>query len=138
MDGTARSRWDVDADALIAVELPGELRELLREGLHQLGGPTRPTDALAELIGFESVESMHDDAARIGEAIRAGEALTRREWRCALVTLEVVFASSYYGAGDDWATVSPWDDQRTLVLLRSVQRALGGLRAPPRGEQASG
>ena len=99
-----------------------------------INGEVRPvrTDAVARVIGLDDVEALHDDGRRIREAIRAGEALSQRDWRRALVATEIVFASSYYGAAGDWEIVAPIDDAGSLSLLCSVQRKLAGLRAPPR------
>ncbi len=125
-------RWQVGVDELIGVELSAELRRLLREGLHQIGGPTRPTDALARVMGFDDVTSMYVEAGRIRASLLAGEPMTRLDWRRALVTTEIAFASSYYGAAMEWEDLAPWNDQQTIGLLRELQYALVGLRAPSR------
>ncbi|MBA3261089.1 MAG: hypothetical protein H0T69_01170 [Thermoleophilaceae bacterium] len=75
---------------------------------------------------------MHVDKKPIMERLRAGQALAKRDWERALVAIEIVFASSFYGAAGDWEIVSGWDDDRTLRVLRGIQRKLAGFRAPPR------
>ena len=125
--------WEIDPDAVVDAPLSDEERELLAEGLHQWGGPTRPTDALARVIGFDDVETMHAEGRRIRQQLRQGVALTKLDWRRALVALEFVLASNFYGAAGDWEIVAGgWSDERTLQTSRSIQRRLAGLRAPPR------
>jgi hypothetical protein len=132
-EGQRRIRWkELRPDDLVAPDLTSDERELLWQGLHQWGGPTRPTDAVARVIGFENVDAMHGEGQRIREAIRAGDPLSRHDWRRALVATEIAVASEYYGAGSDWEIVTAFDDGRSLSLLRGVQRRLAGLRAPPR------
>ena len=58
--------------------------------------------------------------------------MSKRDWARALVATEIGFASSYYGARTDWEIVTGWSDERTLSVLRNLQRTLAGLRAPPR------
>ena len=107
-------------------------RELLWQGLHQWGGPTRPTDAIASVIGFEDVETLHRDGDWIRHLLREGRPLTKIDWARALIAVEIVWASNYYGAAGDWEIVSGWSDEQTLRSLRSIQRKLAGLRPPPR------
>jgi hypothetical protein len=58
----------------------------------------------------------------IKEHLRARQALTKHDWERALIALEIVFANSYYGAAPHWEIVSDWDDDRTLRVLRGIQR----------------
>jgi hypothetical protein len=127
-----RPPWEIRPDEVVDVDLSAEERELLWQGLHQWGGPTRPTDAIASVIGFPSVDAMHVEKKPIMERLRAGQPLSKRDWERALVAIEIVFASSYYGAAGDWEIVSTWDDDRTLRVLRGIQRKLAGFRARPR------
>lgn len=125
--------WDLEPDEVVNVPLAEEERELLAEALHQWGGPTRPTDAVARVIGFNDVETMHSEGRRIRQLLREGGSLTKLDWQRALVALEIVWASNFYGAANDWEGVTVgWPDERTLPTLRSIQRQLAGLRAPPR------
>jgi hypothetical protein len=125
--------WELEPDEVVDAPLSKEERELLAEGLHQWGGPTRPTDALARVIGFNDVDTMHAEGRRIRQQLREGAALTKLDWQRALVALEFVWASNFYGAAGDWEHVAGgWSDERTLETLRSIQRRLAGLRAPPR------
>jgi hypothetical protein len=127
-----RPPWEIRPDELVDVDLSSDERELLWQGLHQWGGPTRPTDAIARVIGFSSVDAMHVEKKQIMEWLRAGQPLSKRDWERALVAVEIVFASSYCGAAGDWEIVTTWDDNRTLHVLRGIQRKLAGFRAPPR------
>jgi len=134
MSGLEGRHWfDVPLDERVELELTADERDLLREGLLQWGGPTRPTDLIAQAIGFSGVDSLHAEGARIREALRNEEPLTKHDWQRALIALEIVWSSSFYGAGDDWEVVAGgWDDDRTLRTLRELQRKLAGLRAAPR------
>ncbi len=126
-------RWfEISDSEQVEVSLSDEERELLWQGLHQWGGPTRPTDAVANVIGFEDVETLHRDGDRIRHLLRRRGSLTKLDWARALIAVEIVWASEYYGAAGDWEIVSGWSDERTLQTLRSIQRKLNGLRAPPR------
>jgi hypothetical protein len=125
--------WDLGPDEVVDVPLGDDERELLAEGLHQWGGAARPTDAVARLIGFDDVDTMHAEGKRIRQLLRAGGPLTKLDWQRALVALEIVWASNFYGAANDWEAVAAgWTDARTLDTLRSIQHQLAGLRAPPR------
>ena len=124
--------WKASPDDHVSVELPEDQRTLLIYGLTQWGGPTRPTDALARAMGFANTEAIHCEGRRIRTALREHRSLTKRDWARALVATEIVFASSFFGAAGDWEAVTPWTDERTLRVLRGLQRTLGGLRAPPR------
>jgi hypothetical protein len=127
-----RPPWEIRPDELVDPGLSTEERELLWQGLHQWGGPTRPTDAVARVIGFSSVDVMHAEKRPIIDRLKEGQPLVKRDWERALVATEIVFASYFYGAAGDWEIVTGWDDDRTLRVLRGIQRKLGGFRAPPR------
>jgi hypothetical protein len=132
--GKFRHLWDVGLDELVDVQLSDDERDLLRQGLLQWGGPTRPTDTVARVIGFADVETMHTEGRRIRVALGDRTPLSKRDWQRALVATEIVWASHFYGAGTDWEIVAGgWDDQRTLQTIRALQRRLAGLRAPPLG-----
>lgn len=135
MPGADRRRqwWDIELDEEVIVKLSEEERDLLWEGLHQWGGPTSPSDILAQAIGFQDVEDMHEQGRRIRHALRSGGALSKRDWQRALVATEFVWVSSFYGAAGDWEAVTVgWDDERTLRTLRTIQHKLSGLRSPLR------
>ena len=104
--------WELDPDVVVDAPLSNEQRELLAEGLHQWGGPTRPNDALARVIGFNDVETMHAEGRRIRQQLCEGAALTKLDWQRALVALVVVWASNFYGAANDWENVAGgWSDE---------------------------
>lgn len=85
------------------------------------------------MIGFDDVETMHSEGRRIRGLLRRDEPLCKLDWQRALVAVEIVWASNFYGAANDWEAVAGiWDDERTLHTLRSIQRKLAGFRAPPR------
>lgn len=127
-----RQWWDVDDDEVIEVVMPAEESDLLAHGLLHVGGPARPTDLLAQVIGFDGVRTMLHDGARIRRTLRAGHPrLTKRDWSRALVCTEIAFASSYYGAAGDWTNVTGLTEEHSLRTLRRVQDRLCGLRAAP-------
>ena len=136
-DRPAHPWSSLESEDVVDVDLSDEERALLWEGLHQWGGPTRPTDLIANAMGFESVDSMHLEAGRICEALKARQPLSKRDWGRALVATEIVFASSYYGAAGDWEIVSGWTDERTVLVLRDLQRTFAGLGAAPRHRRSS-
>ena len=74
---------------------------------------------------------MYRESRGIRRLLDDGSDLTKRDLQRALIATEIVWASNYYGAGNDWEIVA-WDDERTLRTLRQIQRKLAGLRAPPR------
>jgi hypothetical protein len=57
--------WNLPLDAIVPVKLTEEERARLARGLIQWGGPARPSDAIARVIGFEDVETMHREGDRI-------------------------------------------------------------------------
>jgi hypothetical protein len=124
--------WTAGPDDLVEVDLPEDQRTLIIRAFIEWGGPTRPTDAVARAMGFASREAIHSEGKRIRAALAEHEPMSKRDWARALVATEFVFASYYYGAAGDWEDVTPWTDEQTLLVLRALQRSLGGLRAPTR------
>jgi hypothetical protein len=127
----AQPPWQIEADEVIDPGLSAEERELLWHGLLHWGGPARPTDALARVIGFSSVDRLFAESKPLMESLKGGRPLRKRDWERVLVATEIGFSSSYYGAAGDWEIVTGWDDERTLRVLRGIQRKLAGFRAPP-------
>jgi hypothetical protein len=123
---------DVELDEDVELPLSDDERTLLRQGLSQLGGPSRPTDELARVIGFDDRETMHADKRRIMDLLRAGQPLTKLDWQRALIATEIVWAGNFYGAAHDWEAVTGWTDERTLQVLRELQLWFLGLRPPRR------
>jgi hypothetical protein len=113
------------------VDLSAEERYLLAHGLHQWGGPARATDALARLMGFEHVQDLYRDGARIAQELRSGANLSGADLARALIATEFVFASDYYGAGWDWEDGTGLSDEDTIKRLREVQRKLVGVARLP-------
>ena len=119
--------WDIGPDDVVAVDLPDEQRDLMITALLEWGGPARPTDTIARAMGFASAEAICREGERLRSALRRRQAMSKRDWARALVATEIVFASSYYGAAGDWEVITGWSDERTLPLLRNLQRSLRGL-----------
>ncbi|MCM0616211.1 hypothetical protein MOD31_09260 [Paenarthrobacter sp. TYUT067] len=112
----------------VALDLSDEERLLLWRGLLEWGGPARPSDAMAVAMGFLSINDLLGEGSRIGEVIRAGGALSKPDWRRALLATEIVFASGVVGSGLDWSMTTGFQDDETIVILRSIQRKMAGSR----------
>jgi hypothetical protein len=94
MPNHMKQPWEIGPDEVIDPGLSVEERELLWQGLQQWGGPTRPTDAVARVMGFSNVDRMHEEMEPIRERLKAGQPLPKRDWERALVATEIVFASA--------------------------------------------
>lgn len=128
-------RWEfdwnaADDDQLIDPPLSSDERRLLSRGVSIWGGPTRLTDEVARVLGWADRPTLLARSKDLAVKLRDGEPLRKAEWATALTSLELAWASSYYGAGGEWDIVTRWSDQQTLEALRSIQRVLVGLRAP--------
>jgi hypothetical protein len=106
------------------LELNDDERDLLRTGLAEWGGSAHLTDSMARAMGFEDRADFSVQNRRIVASLAAGEALSRADWRRALLATEVVFASDVVGSGLDWETTTGICDADTLRLLRSLQRKM--------------
>ena len=115
----------------VVVQLSDEERALLVRGLREWGGPTRPTAALANAMGSETVAGLLADTDRVAAQLNAGEPLTAADWARALIATEIAFASDYYGSGWDWSSTTGLDDEETIRRLRQVQRKLVGVARLP-------
>lgn len=113
------------------VDLSPDERDLLAHGLDHWGGPAHATDALARVMGFESVENLHREGRRIADELRSGGTVSAADLARALIATEVGFASDYYGAGWDWENVTGFSDEDTIKRLREVQRKLIGVARLP-------
>ncbi|MEV4418273.1 hypothetical protein [Catellatospora sp. NPDC049609] len=112
------------AEDKVLIELTDAERHVLIRGFAEWGGPARCTDALAVAMGFRGVEDLHVEGRRMSESIRSGHPLSRKDWRCALIATEVVFASDIFGSGVEWSTTTGLSDEETIKILRSLQRKL--------------
>lgn len=134
----------------IPVDLTPEERYVLARGLAEWGGPASPTDELALAMGFGSSEDLWRGKGReLREALRRGEHLTREDWRRTLLATEIVFASDVVGAGLDWSITTGLADEKSVRMLRTIQRKIGRSipasvstmcgreREPPRGPCAT-
>ncbi|WP_336156841.1 hypothetical protein [Amycolatopsis sp. VC5-11] len=114
----------MNAEELVAIELADEEREVLRCGLAEWGGPAHCTEELAVAMGFQSVADVHEDGRRLRTALIAGDPLSTRDWRRALVATEIVFASDVFGSGCDWSITTGYSDEDTIKILRRLQRTI--------------
>ena len=108
----------------VDIDLTKDERTILEWGLIEWGGPASPTDEIARLLGFTDVQALHGEGRKIADAVRSGEALTPSDWRRALLSTELVFASDLVGSGSDWSITVGFSDEKTIRLLRSAQRKL--------------
>jgi len=115
-----------EANPGVAVDLTPEERHLLIAGIGDWGGPTRCTDAVAQLIGFADVEGLYRDGRGLRERLKFEEPLTARDWGRALLATELCFASSF-GSTNDWEATTGIRDAEAIALIRSLQRKLGGM-----------
>jgi hypothetical protein len=124
-------------DQLLVVDLTEDERAMLRWGLLDWGGPASPTDALVQVMGFESIADLHQSARRIAESVWTGKALSRRDWTRALVATEFVWASDVYGSGLDSIHTLGFSDAEAVATLRAAQRKLRKAGALTRGNALS-
>ena len=108
----------------VEVDLADDERALLLEGLRQWGGSASPTHELAKAMGFESVRDLDVERRRIADDLEERHQLSARDWTRALVCTEVIIASDVFGAGVEWAIVTPFDDETAVRVLRAIQRKL--------------
>lgn len=106
---------------LVDVDLTDDERAVLACGLSEWGGPATPTDEIARLLGFTDVRALRREGGRIARALRSDEGLTAADWRRAVASTELVFASDLVGSGVDWSATTGFDDAETIRLLRSIQ-----------------
>lgn len=117
-------------DAPIALTLSADERRLLLSGLLQWNGPTSPTAAFARAVGFDTVADLLLGANHLFERVEASAPLTPREWTQVQLLVEVAWASDVFGAAFEWEAIGPFDDARTLAVLRRLQHELGRVTAP--------
>jgi hypothetical protein len=105
-------------------DLTDEERRVMARSLAEWGGPAHSTDALAAAMDFGTTADLLVEAQRLQPLIRSGRPLTRRDWRRALLSMEIVFASDVFGSGCDWSTTTGLTDEETIRILRSLQRKI--------------
>jgi hypothetical protein len=74
---------------------------------------------------------MADGTEQMRDALASGAAISRRDWKRALIATELIFGSDTFGAGVEWEIVTGRDEGADLRLLRELQRKLVGV-CPPR------
>ncbi|GAA1845700.1 hypothetical protein GCM10009750_34990 [Agromyces salentinus] len=116
--------WEDDPSVPIQFRLSDQERQLLQFGLTEWSGPAKCTHEFAVAMGFRDVEDLFIQGNRIGEAIVAGEPLSRTDWTKALLSTEVVFMSNVIGSGWDWETTTGLSDESTLQMIRALQRKI--------------
>ncbi|MEV0296814.1 hypothetical protein [Nocardia sp. NPDC050710] len=112
----------MDPDDLVVIELSADERQLLWWGLGEWSGPATCSEALAIAMDFESVADLLEQERRLRSALEAGEVLSARDWRRALLATEFVFASDVFGAGVEWSITTRLGDEETVRTLRRLQR----------------
>ncbi len=128
-----------DPTEMVAFLLSDEERFLLRCGLVEWGGPACCTNAMAVAMGFASVRDLFSESDRMMAELEARRPLSRWDWSRMLLATEIVFASDVMGSGVEWPTTTGLDDQRSLEVLRGLQRKLVGGLVPigPRGSAST-
>jgi hypothetical protein len=114
----------MDHSEPIDVELTADELRLLTAGLVEWGGPARCTEPLARAMGFTDVEDLFRQSDRLTATLRDAQPLSRRDWTRALLATEIVFASDVVGSGWDWHSTVGWSDEKTIHVLRQLQRKL--------------
>lgn len=115
----------VYSEELVSVELAGDEREVLRQGMAVWGGPSSCTEALAVAMGFKSVADLLKDGRRLRAALAVSEPLSPQDWRRVMAATEIVFASEVFGSGLDWSITTGFSDEQTIKILRRLQRTIG-------------
>jgi len=118
-----------DPNEVVTVDLGDVEIDLLRQGLHQWGGPGRCTPELARAIGFDPATDVLNDALRLANSLEPTTAMTRIDWLRILASAEIGFASDIFGSGVEWSTVTGLSDEQSLTVLRGLQRKLIGVVA---------
>ena len=108
----------------MTVELTDNERSLLMTALTEWGGAAHPDDFIARALGFENLDRMDAERDRLFSALHRYQAMTPKDWRTVLLCAEIGSVSVVYGAGWDWETVSGFDDETTIRVLRSLQEKL--------------
>ena len=116
-------------DDPVSIPLTPDERELLTRGLSEWGGPAHCTDELAIAMGFASVKDLFSQADRLLDALKKQVPLSSSDWARTLVATEIAFASNVFGSGLDWATTTGLSDEKTVRLLRQLQRKIGAALA---------
>lgn len=106
----------------IYIELDHDEKAVLRAGLLDWGGPARPTDAIAVAMGFSNAQCLPSEAWALWGDVDADSSLTAKDWRRAILALEIAFASDIVGSGVDWSSTSGFGDEETIRVLRRLQR----------------
>jgi hypothetical protein len=108
----------------LQIDLTDDERSLLRAGLVEWWGPTRPTDALAVAMGFADVEDLSDQVRRLMTAVEGRQPLTMEDWRRVLLATEIAFVDDVFGSGLDWRITTGFADELTITMLRTLQRKM--------------
>ncbi|GAA2374384.1 hypothetical protein [Dactylosporangium salmoneum] len=111
-------------EALLTIDLTDDERYVLFRGLAEWGGPAHCTDALAAAMDFGDADGLLEEARRLKPLVRAGQPLSRRDWRRVLIATELAFASDVFGSGWDWSITCGLSDEETIKILRALQRKI--------------
>jgi hypothetical protein len=105
----------------VEIALRNDEYRLLSHGLFQWNGPASVSDPVALFVSYPSAEAMEKDLPRLSKLLDEG-AMEPRDWWRVLLTTEIAFVSDMYGVGVDWSTVTPFRDDESVEILRSIQR----------------
>ena len=97
---------------------------MLRAALLEWIGPAKPTEQLANAMGFQGLAGLSRDVMALREALQEGAPLSREDWQRILLATEIVFASDVVGSGLDWPISTGVPDAEAIAVLRALQRKM--------------
>ncbi|TNC33112.1 hypothetical protein [Mumia zhuanghuii] len=106
----------------VSLDLTRDEVHMLVYGLKDWSGPTDCTESLSRAFGFDGLDDFLAAGDRIANAISRREPLTVRDWTRALLATEVGWVSRVVGYSDEWDSIHAWTDEKSLQVLRSLQR----------------
>ncbi len=106
------------------VTLDAQDVELLRLGVSHWGGPEYGAELVCRMLELPRVDALYEMARDLRQKLELEEPLHHDDQARALLLTEVMFGSRVAGMGSQWHTVTGWDDEKTVRVLRSVQRKL--------------
>jgi len=106
----------------LEIELSEEERRFLQQGVNQCLGPSSPTEELAIALRFEGLEDLCSHCVTFRQALELQEPMEALDWARTMAVTEFVFASDTFGAGLDWPCVTPFTDEESVRILRTLQK----------------
>lgn len=117
-----------DSSGLVAVELSEDERDFVQHALYQWQFSATGRPFPLQVLGLSTWDEFDELTGRLSYAVIGGEALTDLDWARVLYLTECAWASDLVGAALDFATVTGFSDSEAVVLLRGLQRKIGGIK----------